>query len=548
MLRIEFLFLSLSFFLIAFGQPSSVPFFGACASIFGYGLFFHSICTISSSKKRFWMGTLWFACIQAVQFYWVLYHPFFYIYPLLLLVALLFGVQCGALCLLITKERVKNTLFCLAFAGAWTLLEGARHFIFSGLPFNPAGLLLTGFIWPLQLASFLGVYGLSFFVIFTNLLFTRVLFFSKSIVPFFVLAFFPYIFGFFHLNQHQLLLEQSKKLSVLLLQPAKEIEEGLVFQSAEGAREHVLEDWSVLFSLLERNSHRNIDLIVFPEYVVSYGTFYSVFPFERVQELLFQHFGEKSALFLSKTGPYVEWYEGNAWVSNAFIAQFVADFFNAHVVIGLEDRKNTQRSSEREVYSAAFHFSPFQEKIVRYEKRILVPMGEYIPFSWCQKLAARYGICGSFTPGQEAKVFEGPVPLSPLICYEEIFGDLVREGRSKGAELLVNLTNDGWFPGSNLPEVHFYHARLRTVENGVPLIRACNTGWTIAVDSLGEIIGDLKTQPLRPGALFIELPLYHYPTLYSRFGDRPIFLFSGLLLSVFFILHTLVLLKKRRVD
>lgn len=534
--------------LIAFGQPSSFPFFGACASIFGYGLFFRAMCAFPSPKKRLLLGTFWFACVQFVQFYWVLYHPFLYIYPLLGLVALLFGIQWGCLSFFITEEKLKSNLFCLAFAGAWTLLEGARHFIFSGLPFNPVGLSLTGYLWPLQLASFLGVYGLSFLVIFTNLLFTRLLFFCKQIVPFFLLAFFPYIFGFFHLNEHQAPLEQSKTLSVLLLQPAKEIEEGRVFQSAEGAREHVLEDWSVLFSLLKKNKSREIDLIVFPEYVVSYGTFYAVFPFERIEELLFDHFGEKSALFLSKKSPYVEWYEGNAWVSNAFIAQFIADFFDAHVVIGLEDRKNTHRLSEREVYSAAFHFIPFKQETFRYEKRILVPMGEYIPFSWCQKLAARYGICGSFTSGQEAKVFEGPVPLSPLICYEEIFGNLVREGRSKGAELLVNLTNDGWFPGSNLPEVHFYHARLRTVENGVPLIRSCNTGWTIAVDSLGQIRGNLKTQPLRPGALFVELPLYHYSTFYSSFGDFPVFIFSAFTLSLFCILQTFILLKKRRVD
>jgi apolipoprotein N-acyltransferase len=213
------------------------------------------------------------------------------------------------------------------------------------------------------------------------------------------------------------------------------------------------------------------------------------------------------------------------WGSNAYIVQALANLFQAHVVIGLED--SVYEANRRlEAYSAAFHFLPGNQPPTRYEKQILVPMGEYIPFHWCREMAASYGITGSFTCGRAAKVFQGPVPFGASICYEEIYGDLMRQNRLQGAKLLVNLTNDGWFPHSRLPKQHFDHARLRTVENGIPLVRACNTGITGAVDSLGRIIGVLGEDPLHAqdlaDSLRLNIPLYHYQTLYMHFGDLPI--------------------------
>ena len=123
----------------------------------------------------------------------------------------------------------------------------------------------------------------------------------------------------------------------------------------------------------------------------------------------------------------------------------------------------------------------------------------------------------------------------------------MRENRVKGAELLVNLTNDGWYPNSLLPKQHFDHARLRTVENGIPLVRACNTGVTCAVDSLGRIVGvlgenEVENQELADSIL-VELPLYHYSTFYSRYGDFLIISFSFLLLFISW-LYKILSLKK----
>jgi apolipoprotein N-acyltransferase len=229
--------------------------------------------------------------------------------------------------------------------------------------------------------------------------------------------------------------------------------------------------------------------------------------------------------------------EGDVWmVNNAFWSQALANIFHAEVVVGLEDVEE-MAEGHREYYSAAMHFSPHPQQFAvnRYEKRVLVPMGEYIPFTFCKKLAEAYGICGSFTPGTEAKVFGNKKLLGLSICYEETFGHLMRESKMKGAEILVNLTSDVWYPRSRLMQQHFDHSRLRTVENGVPLLRACNTGITCAIDSLGRPVKTLGESPEKAewlsDSLRVDVPTYTYPTLYSRLGDHLI-----LCLSLVFIL------------
>jgi apolipoprotein N-acyltransferase len=108
----------------------------------------------------------------------------------------------------------------------------------------------------------------------------------------------------------------------------------------------------------------------------------------------------------------------------------------------------------------------------------------------------------------------------------------MRENRLKGAQILLNLTSDAWYPNSRLAQQHFDHARLRTVENGIALLRACNTGITGGVDSLGRVVKILGENAENPevisDALYIEVPLYHYQTLYAQFGDTLIIGFAAI--------------------
>jgi apolipoprotein N-acyltransferase len=156
-----------------------------------------------------------------------------------------------------------------------------------------------------------------------------------------------------------------------------------------------------------------------------------------------------------------------------------------------------------------------------YDKVHLVPFGEYLPF---QHLLERLGLMqltkihGGFIPGdrQRTMMVPGAPRMLPLVCYEIIFpGAVVPDGERPG--WMLNLTNDGWFGLSAGPHQHFEQARLRAIEEGLPLVRAANTGISAVVDPVGRVIASL---PLGvEGVLDARLPRPISRTLYARVGD-----------------------------
>jgi apolipoprotein N-acyltransferase len=155
----------------------------------------------------------------------------------------------------------------------------------------------------------------------------------------------------------------------------------------------------------------------------------------------------------------------------------------------------------------------------RYDKRHLVPFGEYVPlhqvFFFLDKLVV--GI-GDFGRGRTATVFSlDGARFSVMICYEAIFPDEVREFVRDGAEFLVNITNDAWFGRSGAPSQHLAMAAMRAVENGMYLVRAANTGITAVVAPTGEILAEtgIFTEAALLGTIHPRLG----ETPYSRFGD-----------------------------
>jgi apolipoprotein N-acyltransferase len=152
-----------------------------------------------------------------------------------------------------------------------------------------------------------------------------------------------------------------------------------------------------------------------------------------------------------------------------------------------------------------------------------VPFGEYLPF---QGLMEKLGfvqltkVQGGFIPGTIRRTIELPNAPSvlPLICYEAIFpGGIESRGGRPG--WIVNLTNDGWFGISTGPYQHLQQARLRAIEEGLPLVRAANTGISVVTDPAGRIVArlDLGVE----GVLDSRLPVAIPPTPYARAGDIP---------------------------
>jgi apolipoprotein N-acyltransferase len=110
----------------------------------------------------------------------------------------------------------------------------------------------------------------------------------------------------------------------------------------------------------------------------------------------------------------------------------------------------------------------------------------------------------------------GLPPIGSLICYEAIFPG-IGAASSERPGLLVNVSNDGWFGNTSGPRQHFYQARVRAVEEGLPLIRAANNGISGVVDSSGRVLGVLEMNV--KGTLDSPIPLARSAPIYSIFGD-----------------------------
>ncbi|WP_291824163.1 apolipoprotein N-acyltransferase [Bosea sp. (in: a-proteobacteria)] len=158
-----------------------------------------------------------------------------------------------------------------------------------------------------------------------------------------------------------------------------------------------------------------------------------------------------------------------------------------------------------------------------YDKVHLVPFGEYLP-PVLERLIRSVGLSefvsvpGGFAAGTRRLplAIRGLPPAAPLICYEVVFpAEVAPQGPRAG--FMLNLTNDGWFGQTSGPYQHFAQARLRAIEEGLPLVRVANTGISAVTDGYGRVLGSL---PLgREGVLDTGLPRAGPATPYSRFGD-----------------------------
>jgi apolipoprotein N-acyltransferase len=171
-----------------------------------------------------------------------------------------------------------------------------------------------------------------------------------------------------------------------------------------------------------------------------------------------------------------------------------------------------------------------------YDKLHLVPFGEYLPF---QELMEKLGfeqltkVQGGFIPGTRRRTLAIPnAPRAlPLICYEAVFPGDVAPGDDRPG-WIVNLTNDGWFGISTGPYQHLQQARLRAIEEGLPVVRAANTGISAVIDPLGRMVARLGLGV--EGVLDSSLPSAIPPTIYARSGDIPaaIIVAAALILAI----------------
>ena len=190
----------------------------------------------------------------------------------------------------------------------------------------------------------------------------------------------------------------------------------------------------------------------------------------------------------------------------------------AYLLFGSPAYQQTEHGALQEL-NRAYLVSPDGRELGTYDKIQLVPFGEYVPFQSVLFFVQRLVVAiGDVVPGVDPVVFPLPAGrFGVLICYEDIFPALTRRFVARGADFLVNVTNDAWFGRTSAPYQHLAQATLRAVENRVPLVRVANTGISAVIDSDGRI----RWQgPLEEAIQHVdEISWPGVRTFYTRFGD-----------------------------
>jgi apolipoprotein N-acyltransferase len=210
---------------------------------------------------------------------------------------------------------------------------------------------------------------------------------------------------------------------------------------------------------------------------------------------------------------------------------------------------------EKRAYNAALLVSEGGKKIQLYRKVHLVPFGEYIPGRhWIPLLAQIVGdqVPDDFAFGKEHTVFRltnGGVAIAPLICFEDTIGDLTRRFVLRGAALLANVTNDGWFKESAGSQQHLANAVFRCVETRRPMVRAANTGVTCVINEAGRVtqmLVDENGSQFTQGVLTSEIgiPTSGELTFYVRHGE--LFAYACAAMAGLTLIYIVVFARRRR--
>jgi apolipoprotein N-acyltransferase len=407
----------------------------------------------------------------------------------------------------------QNLLVAFLAASAWATHEWTRGWLFSGFGWNGLGVALHA-EWPMiQVAEFTGVVGLSFAVAFAN-----------------IIAVTTPLRLFAEARTHRMRPHFDLTLTMV----------GIVALLAFG---------------LHRAQHAS------PAKTVRVAAVQASVPqlqkFDpRFTGEVFERFRRLSEIALGANPPpdLLVWPESSmpdpVRDQNSESYRFATNFSattKTDLMLGTLDFE------EGHDYNAALLISKAGEQVQVYRKVHLVPFGEYIPlrhsFPLFAAVASKW-VPGDFTAGTKHTVFDltnGNVHVAPLICFEDTVGDLVRRFVVNGADLLVDVTNDGWFLHSSASRQHLANAIFRCVENRRPMVRAANTGVTCFVNEFGRVTqvlqddtGNTFTEGVLTGS--VDVPLDRRLTFYAQHGE----LFAKLCVGVTTVAILIIFILRRK--
>jgi apolipoprotein N-acyltransferase len=224
----------------------------------------------------------------------------------------------------------------------------------------------------------------------------------------------------------------------------------------------------------------------------------------------------------------------------------LAKEINAYLVVGSSQIPKFGTGEFRKVnrLNSALLISPAGKIEKQYNKIYLLPFSEYLPYKDTIPWPKRFLHIGRYVPGTEYSIFNfNETKFSTLICWENIFPELVRQFVKKGAHFIINITNEAWFEETAAPYQLLSMSVFRAVENRVSVVRSANTGISGFIDPYGRITGKVqkyKKDIFVDGYLTKEIFVSQEKTLYTLYGD--LFAYASIISAIVFL--TLSFLKR----
>lgn len=436
-------------------------------------------------------------------FYWII--PTFKVagesVPFGVLATIMLSLYCALyfiffFCFIFYSQNFKTFIYLVSCSSFWVLLEYLRSNLLSGFPWMLLGYSQYNNLNIIQISEYLGVYGVSFLVVFFNLCLARIIYnliskiqSKKLLFDIFVLVVVLFVVNFYGKNRidevNNKIKESKNELKVVILQ-------GNIDQYKKWDKQYV--DYIInTYTTLVLDAHK------------------------------------KNLNTQNKNPTLYIWPESSVpgWVLEE---EHLYNWVSSLVVMTNEGRENQSfhlvgsvrmGKTKSEYYNSAllFNYSNKEIKIEIYDKIHLVPFGEYVPFrEFLSKFINTINELGEFTKGRNYKVFtiEDKFKFSTLICYESIFPELTKEFILEGAEFLVNITNDAWFLKTSAPYQHLIFNVFRAVENRCYLFRAANTGISCVILPTGFI--QQKTNLFETTYILDNFNIYHERTFYTKYG------------------------------
>ena len=426
------------------------------------------------SGMGFYLGTLYWI-VHTIGLYSNI--PYFIAVGLLLLMCAILSAYTGAFAAGLRIYAQHGLPIVLLGPLCWVALEWVRSFFFIGFPWVSLGYSQYNFLTLIQFVEFTGIYGLSALVVFGNIVLFSVLSRrgpGRGRLLLVLLLLVAGLSGWGGWRREQLAaLPKTHTLRVGVAQ-------GNIAQDKKWDPDYQETTLARYEQLTRRVAEQTVDLIVWPEASI---------PFFFQSDVTYR--GRLLDLAQETKTPLL-------FGSPAFL----------------------RNGTDITLFNRAYLMSPETTILGQYDKIILAPFGEYIPFQssilffldkWVEGI-------GDFAPGTTPTVFSLPFgEFGVLICYEGIFPDLARRFVHNGATLLINMTNDAWFGETSAPYQHLAMEAMRAVENRVPLVRAANTGISAIVGIDGQV--QVQTALSEIAFLAEEIAWPQVTSVYTQYGD-----------------------------